>query len=110
MAFKRTQNPTFTTPVTVNVPNEKGGFDKSTFVARFKRTTTDETAALREMGLSNKEVVRRQLTGWELKDADTQEDVPFTQENLEALLQIEPTPLATALAFWEAVNGARSKN
>lgn len=110
MAFKRTQSPTYTTPVTVNVPNDKGGFDKSTFIARFKRSTSDETQALREMGLSNQELVRRQLVGWELKDAETQEDVPFTHDNLEAILQIEPTPLATALAFWETANGARSKN
>jgi hypothetical protein len=110
MAFKRTQSPTYTTPVTVSVPNDKGGFDKSTFIARFKRSTSDETQALREMGLSNKELVRRQLVGWELKDAETQEDVPFNSEEVEALLLIEPTPLATAVAFWETVNGARSKN
>jgi hypothetical protein len=110
MAFKRTQNPTFTAPVTVNIPNDKGGFDKSTFIARFKRASNDDLAAMREMGLTNADLVRRQLVGWELKDAETQEDVPFTVDNLEAILQIEPTPLATAVAFWESVNGARSKN
>lgn len=110
MAFKRTQKPTFTTPVVVNIPNDKGGFDKSTFVAKFKRLSMDELKALRESALSNEDVVRRTLVGWELKDEETDEDVPFSEVELEALLQISPTPYATAQAFWEAVNGARSKN
>lgn len=110
MAFKRTLSPTYTTPVTVNVPNDKGGFDKSTFIARFKRTTNDETQMLRDMALPLKDLVRQQLVGWELKDSETQEDVPFTADNLEAILQIDPTALATATAFWETVSGARSKN
>lgn len=108
MAFKMTQKPTFTTVVTVNVPNDKGGFDKNTFVAKFNRPKQDELEELRP--LKNDELVLRQLVGWELKDGDTNEEVPFTQDNLAALLQIAPTPMATAIAFWESVNGARSKN
>lgn len=108
MAFRLTQKPTFSTSVTVNVPNDKGGFDKNTFVAKFSRPTTEQLDELRR--LSNEELVRRQLVDWELKDSDTNEAVPFTQDNLEALLQIAPSPMATAVAFWESVNGARSKN
>lgn len=108
MAFKRAQKPTFTTLVTVNIPNARGGFDKSTFMAHFSRPSTTELQELR--GLGNEEVVRKQLVGWEMKDEDTKEDVPFNEFELEAALQISPTPYATAQAFWEAVNGARSKN
>lgn len=108
MAFKMTQKPTFTTQVTVNVPNEKGGFDKNTFTAKFRRPAADEVEDLRP--LKNDDLVRATLVGWELKDGDTDDEVPFTKDNLEALLQILPTPLATAMAFWETVNGARSKN
>lgn len=110
MAFKRTQTPTFTSPVKVNIPNEKGGFDQSTFIARFKRPSQDEAQELRELGLSPEDLSRRQLVGWEMKDAETNEDVPFSKSELEAVLQILPTPLAMAVAFWETVNGARSKN
>lgn len=108
MAFKRAVSPTFMTKVTVNVPNDKGGHDKSTFMARFKRPSTEEQEELRP--LKNEELVRRVLVGWDLTDADTGEVVPFSAEELEALLAISPTPLATALAFWESVNGARAKN
>lgn len=108
MAFKRTQSPTFTTPVTVNVPNDKGSFDKNTFNARFRRCPTDEVTQMRSMG--NEDVVRRTLVGWDLKDEETQEDVPFSAGEMEAILQIQPSPLAIAQAFFEANNGARSKN
>lgn len=108
MAFKRAVTPTFTTKVTVNVPNDKGGHDKSTFMARFKRLSPEEQEELRS--LPNADVVRKTLLGWDLVDADTGESVPFDAAELEAILAISPTPMATALAFWEGVNGARAKN
>lgn len=108
MAFKRAVAATFGVLVTVNVPNEKGGFDKNTFTAKFKRPMADERLALG--ALSNEALVRDRLVGWDLRDADTNEVVPFTQEEVDALLQIEPTPLATAEAFWVTVNGAKVKN
>jgi hypothetical protein len=110
MAFKMTQKPTFSTVVTVNVANDKGGFDKSTLVAQYKRLSTTALQVLREESLTNEALVRRTLTGWELKDADTQEDVPFTEDNLAAALEIAPTPYALAQAFWECASGARAKN
>lgn len=109
MAFKRAVTPTFTTKVTVNVPNDQGGFDKNVFEARFLRPMSiEEQEGLRK--LQNEDLVRRQLKGWKLVDEDTKQEVPFNPEELEALLAISPTPLATALAFWESVNGARAKN
>lgn len=110
MAFKRTQKPKFTTTVTVNVPNDKGGFDKNTFTAEFRRVTTAELAEMRASSLTNEEVVRRVLVGWDMKDEDTGEAVPFSDLEMEATLLIAPSPLAIAVAFWESVNGARSKN
>ena len=108
MAFKRTLAPTFKTEVTVMVANDKGGFDKNTFTGEFKRPTSDEAKLLRPLG--NEDVARRQLVGWEMRDDETKELVPFTEDAKEWLLSISPAPMAVALAFWEAVNGARSKN
>ena len=73
-----------------------------------KAVTPEEQDELRPM--KNEDVVRKVLVGWDLTDADTGEVVPFNAEELDALLVISPTPLATALAFWESVNGARAKN
>lgn len=108
MAFKLTQNPTFKATVTVNVPNDKAGFDKNTFTATFKRLPVAELDEMR--GQTNPEVVRKVLTDWDLKDEETGNDVPFTKDMLEVVLQISPSPMAIALAFWESVGGARTKN
>ena len=108
MAFRLAQKPTFHILVTVPVANDKGGYDKNTFMAEFKRASTTEMTELRK--LTNEEVVRSQLVGWEMKDEDTKEDVPFSTVALEAALEVSPTPMYTAMAFWEGVNGARAKN
>lgn len=108
MAFKRTTTRTFSAIVKVPVAREDGGYDMNTFKAVFEHATSDELEALRELG--NSELVRRKLKGWELTDADTKEDVPFTPENLEAILLIPPSPMKICVAFWEQVNGARAKN
>jgi hypothetical protein len=108
MAFRLTTSKTFKADVTVPVANDKGGYDDSTFVAIFEHTTTNECKELRP--LDNEALIRRKLKGWVMTDADTKEDVPFTPETLEAVLQIPPTPHRIAVAFWETVNGARAKN
>lgn len=108
MAFKRSTEETFTALVTVNVPNGKGAFDKNTFVGKFKRPTHDERKALAE--LTTDDLARDRLVGWDLIDADTREKVPFSPEELDAILSIEPTPLAICEAFWSAVNGTKAKN
>ncbi|MGE0350946.1 phage tail assembly chaperone [Hydrogenophaga sp.] len=107
MAFKMAQQPTFKVKVTVPVPNNRGGVDKNTFVAVFKRTSTDELADLGERRLNDADLVRDRIVDWELVDADTNAPIPFTAENLEALLQIQPTPKFTALAFYENAYGGK---
>ncbi len=108
MGFKRTTSKTFHADVEVNVANDKGGYDKNTFVAIFDHATVPELDELRPQG--NMAVINKKLRGWIMVDEDTKENVPFTPENLAAALLIPPTPMAIAFAFWETVNGARAKN
>lgn len=108
MAFKRAVSDTFPAKVTVNVPNGRGGFDKNTFTGVFRRPPSEELTELR--ALHHEEVVRRTLVGWDLVDEDSKQEVPFSPSEMEALLQISPTPIATAMAFWEQISGARAKN
>ena len=121
MAFKRALSPTFPAKVTVNVPNSTNGFDKNTFDAVFRRpvpvkddsgkvTETDLDVYKRETEPDDKQFLRDWLVGWTLKDEDTKQDVPFDQVELEALLAIEPTPSATATAFYMAYRGIKAKN
>ena len=117
MAFKRTTSKTFRAEVKVPVVNESGGYDQNTFTAIFKHADTEEQDALRKrvqeaptVTAGQKLLVRDRLVGWEMTDDETKEAVPFTPENLEAILLIPPSPLHIGIAFWETVNGARAKN
>jgi hypothetical protein len=109
MAFRLAQKPTFKVEVTVPVPNDKGGHDKNKFVAVFKRTTTDEARAFFESQVTNEDLIRDRMVDWELVDAETNEAVPFSRDNLEALLQIAPSPKFIAQAFFEQVGGGKHR-
>lgn len=136
MAFKRALSPTFPVQVTVNVPSEKGGFDKNTFEAVFRRpmpildpdtgkpmlfkdpetgkpttkTTLDTYKEEQGDALSDKQLVRDWMVGWKMVDEDTKQAVPFDPVEVEALLAIEPTPSATVNAFYLAYRGIKAKN
>lgn len=123
MSFKRELSKEFKTEVTVNVPNNAGGFDANTFVAVFKRPmpvpvegggapkeTTYEVYQREHPEGTNKQFVRDWLVGWDMEDTDTGEKVPFNELELEATLLIEPTPAAVASAFLMAYRGIKTKN
>ena len=108
MAFKITQKPTFISRVTVETPNQKGGFDKSPFNAEFRRCGMDEIEELRK--LPQKEVLEKVLVGWSDLIDDDNQPVDFNEDNLRALLNIPPALLALGAAFWESLFKAREKN
>lgn len=123
MAFKRHLSPTFSTEVVVNVPNTKGGFDKNTFTATFKRPmpvmdeggkpTEDNTLDVYRQenpSITDKQFVRDWMVGWKLVDDTTKEEVPFSPLELEVVLAIEPTPAALVTAFHRAWRGVSTKN
>lgn len=107
-SFKKAENPRFASKVEVPVPNERGGHDKQTFMAFFKRTTSDELSAIAEQRMTDADLVRDRLVGWDMTDADTGEAVPFTRDTLEAVLSIQPSPKYMAAAFWRDVMGGKS--
>lgn len=108
MAFRLAQKPTFKVRVTVPVPNDKGGHDNNTFEAVFKRTTHSELVDLASAGMTDAQIVRDRMTDWVLTDAESNQAVPFTTENLDALLEIQPAPKYIAKAFWEAAQGGKA--
>lgn len=108
MAFRRTLTPTFTAPVVVQTPNEKGGFDKNTFDAVYKRTSIKENEELKS--LNNHELVKRVCVNWKMIDAENNEPVPFSPEELDAVMEVPGAAFQMAAAFWSSQVGAREKN
>lgn len=107
MAFKITQKPTYITRVTVETPNDRGGFDKSSFEAVFRRVDMDEVEELRK--LTQKEVLERVLADWRGLE-DEHGPLEFSADNVRALLLIPQALLATSEAFWGSIFKAREKN
>lgn len=108
MAFKLAQNPSYTTPVQVFTPNDKGGFDSSTFKAIFKRCDMTELEALQEK--EQIDVQRAVLVGFsDLLDEDDKE-LEFNETNVKALLAIPQARAALAKAFWASIFKAETKN
>lgn len=108
MAFRLAQKPTFKARVRVTLPNQKGGFDTSEFMAEFKRCTTDELLEYEKDRTSS--YLPKVLVGWSEMIGDEDEPVEFSEENLKALLQISNALIGVRTAFWDAVRKAAEKN
>jgi hypothetical protein len=108
MSFKIALTPTYKVKVEVETPNEHGKFDKSHFMAEFKRGSTEELDELRKM--DQKEVVEQMLVGWTgLVDAEGN-DVPFNPVNRQALFKIPQALRGLIDGFWGSIFKAKEKN
>lgn len=108
MAFKIALKPTFKARIEVLTPNQKGGHDKSTFMAEFLRTDMEELEEIQS--IPQAEVMRRKLVGWSDLIDDEDNPVDFNQENLNALLKIPEAVTALRNAFWTSIFKGREKN
>jgi hypothetical protein len=108
MAFKLALKPTFKARVEVYTANQKGGHDKSTFMAEFLRTDMDELEELQNM--PQPEVMRKKLAGWSELTDDEDNPVDYNQETLNALLKIPEALMGLRIAFWSSIHKSREKN
>lgn len=111
--FKLTQSATYTWPVAVHVPVNGGQYDKQTFDGEFKRLPDSR---LKEIGrkvdageMPDSDFVREVMVGWCGITADGVE-VPFSNENLERLLEVPGVAGAVALAVIDSLSGLKRKN
>lgn len=111
MAFKISLSPTYKTEVTVITPNETGGNDTSKFKVIFNRYNVDELEGEDGLrSLTQPEVLRKAVAGWEGLLADDGTAFEFSQANLETLILIPHALKAIAEAFWLTQYSAKTKN
>ena len=108
MAFKLTQKPTFTVPVKVYMPNDKGTFDVSDFNVVFHRPNLEELDELREM--KPRDAMTKTIVGWDNLVDEGNAQVGFNEDNLQALLVIPQALKAVNEAFWNSLFKAAEKN
>lgn len=110
MAFRLVQNPTFKTTIVVHTLNEKCSYDKSSFVAEFKRPSMNRFEAVKDNDVLLRDYIRSELIGWSDLKGDADEEVPFTPENVEALFDIVEAVNAMIDQYIVAIKTAREKN
>lgn len=108
MAFTLTPSETFKQEVKAQLKTEKGAWREESFVGIFKRTPDDEREA--RLKLSNKELLREVMVGWEMKAYPTGEDVEFNETNFEAFLLLTGAVREAVIAYWNASTGVKVKN
>jgi Ni,Fe-hydrogenase III component G len=108
MAFKIAQNPKYTVVVKVFIPADNGKFDESSFKATFKRVNMDELDELRKK--SQIEVVKEVLMDYSDLIDDDGNQVEYSPENLEILMNIPQALAGIAEAFWSSIFKAKEKN
>lgn len=111
--FKIVQNPTYSWPVTVELPTDGGKTEKATFDAEFKRLTqsrVDEIRQAVERGeMRDSDLAREALVGWSgVVDADG--PVPYSEKARDQLLDIPMVSTAIVMALLGSLNGAKRKN
>lgn len=111
--FKIVQNPSYTWPVTVEIPGDGGKTEKATFDAEFKRLTASRVDEIRqsvERGeMRDVDLAREVLVGWSgIVDGDGQ--VPYSESARDQLLDIPMVATAIVMALLGSISGARRKN
>lgn len=111
--FKIVQNPTYTWPVTVELPTDGGKTEKATFDAEFKRLTqarVDEIRQAVERGeMRDTDLAREAMVGWSgVVDGDG--PVPYSEKARDQLLDIPMVPAAIVMALLGSLSGAKRKN
>lgn len=113
--FVISQAPTYTVPVKVFTPSDKGKTTTSTFTATFRRLSMEEieemNAKLKEKALTDTQLLHDVMVGWgeDVMDADGNQ-LPFNERNFDALLNVFPVRGTLVQAFMESLNTAAAKN
>ena len=105
--FILTPTETFKAKVTVNVATQSGGWREESFTGIFRRTNEADRKRLLE--LSNVDLMREVLTGWEMVDEE-RKPVEFTPQNFEAFLQLSGAVRDAMAVYWKHNVGAKEKN
>jgi len=112
--FKLALNPTYSWPVSVEVPTDGGKYEEATFQAVFKRGTVTDYQELHKRMDSGEinfmDEARSVLVGWDEVVGEGGQPVEFSEVSREQLLQIPRFAEAIFWAYVRSATGAKVKN
>ncbi len=114
MAFVLSQSTSYLWPVTVQFPVDHGRFEKQTFDAEFKRLPQSRIDQVIErsdnVSVNDTDFAREVLLGWVGVQDDKKQDIPFSVEAANRLLELPLVAGAIVQAFFASLTGAKTKN
>jgi hypothetical protein len=109
--FVLSQKGSYSWPVKIEVPASGGKHDKQSFDAEFKRLPQSRIQELYAgEGTSDKKFVSEVLVGWKGIQDEKGEEVPFSQEALEHLMEVPQMAKNIVFSYMESIAGSKIKN
>lgn len=113
MAFVLKQSDTYSWPVSFEIPVD-GRHESQSFKGIFKRMSQkwirDVLKKIEEEKISDYDVAKEVLAGWEDVRDESDKDIAFTAKALDQLLEIPTVSGAIVVSFFESITGAKEKN
>jgi len=101
-------------PVVVKFPMSGGRHAEERFDAEFKRVTNSRIREIQKQiekeEISDIDLAKEILVGWKGVHDDEKNEMPFSIENKEQLLDVALVAGAIVTAFFESITGAKRKN
>lgn len=112
--FKISQSDSYFWPVIVNLPGDHGSRKKETFDAQFKRISASRIREIRDQGeraeLNDVDLCKEILLGWRDVKSEKNEEIPYSVEARDQMLDIQLVASSIIQAFFESLTGAKVKN
>lgn len=109
--FVRKMSATYSWPVKHQYPVDGGKFETVTFDVVFKRLSDSKLKEyLKDEALGDKEFCREIVVGWSGIMDESKQELPFSQANLESLLDDAGFAGSVANAYLMSVSSAKAKN
>ena len=107
--FKLSTKKSYKRNIKIDVPHDMGKTERQTFVMEFKQLSVSETKDLIEEAqnerISDEDMLRRYVLGWDGIVDEDGNPLDFTTSNLEAVMDVPYVRKAVMAAFIEDVFG-----
>ena len=114
MAFILSQKSSYTWPVKYVTPKDDGKYEKSEFLAEFKRLPQSRLDEIqkqaRDQKVDDDEFIHEVLVGWSGIKTPEGEEVPFNEANRRVVFALTGMRSMILRAFFESIEGAFRKN
>jgi hypothetical protein len=111
--FVLSKSGSYSWPVEIETPSSGGKHEKHSFDAEFKRLPQSKVKELLDSSVeenSDKPFVKAVMIGWKGIADEKGQEIPFSQEALEDLLEVPQAAKQIVFAYMKSIGGSKVKN